>query len=233
MTSPEQIQAISDSNQRRCEQRDERVIKATAPFRARRRNSYSARSSLPGSAVQADLYQFAQGRRTQHTEACPLSDNILTLFFIIQSELSEDQRERLVSSLLPQMRPSRSEHLSSVLEAEADPRPVISLKEDDEGAAGFCPLDDEEAFWQLEDYDALVLTRFQRRALKSGKRLKGKGKRRRGRFQPFRKPQPGGKGNDSPPINPILGKERQITTVVSQRQRKTVANVRGRSRHIG
>ena len=41
--------------------------------------------------------------------------------------------------------------------------------EDEDGAEGFCPLDDEEAFWQLEDHDAFVLKRFPRRTLKSGK----------------------------------------------------------------
>ena len=43
--------------------------------------------------------RFVRGKKQEHSQAFPLSDNMLTLFFIIQSELSEGQRERLVSSL--------------------------------------------------------------------------------------------------------------------------------------
>ena len=54
----------------------------------------------------------------------------------------------------------------SVRVAEADPR--------SEGEEGFCPFDDEEASWQLEDHDAFVLKRFPHQTLKSGKWRKGK-----------------------------------------------------------
>ena len=150
---------------------------------------------------------------------------MITLFFIIQSELSEGQRERLVSSLslrniqLPQytceivktqyydlfittrtnlqdpnIRPSggsRSKTFFILDQGDYEGEEGLWV-EDEEGAEGFCPLDDEEAFWQLEDHDAFVLKRFQRRTFKSGKGRKGrngKGKRRRGSFRPFRNPQ--------------------------------------------
>ena len=41
--------------------------------------------------------------------------------------------------------------------------------QDEEGAEGFCPLEDEESFCQLEDHDAFALQKLKRRTLRPGR----------------------------------------------------------------
>ena len=45
------------------------------------------------------LRQYLNGMQTRHKDAFPLSDNLIAQFFIIQSELSDQQRERLISAM--------------------------------------------------------------------------------------------------------------------------------------
>ena len=122
-----------------------------------------------------------------------MSDNLITLFFIIQSELTKSQRERLISAMslrgvqLPQftyeavkaqyhelfittrtnpnIRPSggKSSRTFYILEAGESEGEEGFWVEDEEGAEGFCPLKDEESFWQSKDHDALVLQKVKRR----------------------------------------------------------------------
>ena len=234
INSPEYIQAITDANAQRRDQHNRRVSEITQLMMGLPQQAAAPIVPDPvylDSTDQVNFDRFVQNKRKEHTNAFPLSDNMLTLFFIIQSELSEGQRERLVSSLslrgiqLPQftyelvkaqyydlfittrtnlqdpnIRPSggsRSKTFFILEQGDYEGEEGFWV-EDEEGAEGFCPLDDEEAFWQLEDNDAFVLRRVPRRTLKSGKGRKGrkgKGKRRRGSFRPYRKAQTGGKAN--------------------------------------
>ena len=45
------------------------------------------------------LRQCLTGMQTRHRDAFPLSDNLIAQFFITQSELSDQQRERLISAM--------------------------------------------------------------------------------------------------------------------------------------
>ena len=52
------------------------------------------------------LRQYLNGTQTRHKDAFPRSDNLIAQFFIIQSGLSDQQRERLISAM--SLRTSRS-----------------------------------------------------------------------------------------------------------------------------
>ena len=43
--------------------------------------------------------QTITNRRAQHQNAFPVSDNLMSLTFLVQSDLNEQQRERFVSSM--------------------------------------------------------------------------------------------------------------------------------------
>ena len=43
--------------------------------------------------------QTIANRRTAHQNGFPLSDNLMSLIFLVQSDLNEQQRERFVSSM--------------------------------------------------------------------------------------------------------------------------------------
>ena len=43
--------------------------------------------------------QTTTSRRAQHQQAFPLWDNLMSLIFLVQSDLNEQQRERFVSSM--------------------------------------------------------------------------------------------------------------------------------------
>ena len=45
------------------------------------------------------LRQYLNGAQTRHTDAIPLSDHLIAQFFIIQSELSDQQKARLISAM--------------------------------------------------------------------------------------------------------------------------------------
>ena len=81
--SPEFIASVQEANARRI---------AAAGARA-----------PPPDLLQPDnpevLRQYLTGMQTRHRDAFPLSDNLIAQFFIIQSELSDQQRERLISAM--------------------------------------------------------------------------------------------------------------------------------------
>ena len=59
--------------------------------------------AAPPDLLQADnpdvLRQYLNGVQTRHKDAFPLSDNLIAQLFIIQSELSDQQQERLISAM--------------------------------------------------------------------------------------------------------------------------------------
>ena len=67
--------------------------------------------------------------------------------------------------------------------------------EDEDCEEGFCPFDDEEAFWRLEDHDAFVLKDFNVALFSPARCEKARKVRASAEEQPFRKPQSGGKAN--------------------------------------
>ena len=142
-------------------------------------------------AAQPENFErFVRRQKQEHAQAFPLSDNMLTWFVIIQGELNDWQYSLffIVSTIKSQysdlfhrfQNPSsgskhppewrrQNQDLVYLLEQGENEGEAGFWVIDEDGAEGFCPLDDKEAFWQLEDHDAFVLTRFQRRTLKSGK----------------------------------------------------------------
>ena len=58
--------------------------------------SRASRSAVHNQEV---LRQYLNGMQTRHKDAFPLSDNLIAQFFIIQSELLDQQRERLISAM--------------------------------------------------------------------------------------------------------------------------------------
>ena len=102
-TSPEYVQAIQEANQRRREQHAEQLAQAQQMMAGQARGTAAPIIPDPVILDPTDPAEFQQefiaGQQTQHTQAFPLSDNLLTLFFIIQRELTESQRERLISAM--------------------------------------------------------------------------------------------------------------------------------------
>ena len=84
---PEFLASVQDANARRL---------------AARQQAAGARAPPPD-LLQAEnpevLRQHITGMQTRHKDAFPLSDNLIAQFFIIQSELSDQQRERLISAV--------------------------------------------------------------------------------------------------------------------------------------
>ena len=85
--SPEFLASVQDANARRI---------------AAHQQAAGARAPPPD-LLQVDnpevLRQRITGVQTRHKDAFPLSDNLIAQFFIIQSELSDQQRERLISAM--------------------------------------------------------------------------------------------------------------------------------------
>ena len=57
------------------------------------------KSSCPGSELAGDQRSLTRHTGGQPRKAFPFSDNLTTLMFIVASDLSEAQRERLTNSL--------------------------------------------------------------------------------------------------------------------------------------
>ena len=96
--------------------------------------------------------QTITNRRAQHQNALPLSDNLMSLIFLIQSDLNEHQRGRFVSSVnirqiaMPQYTYLQVKHLFLELfcvsrTGVADPN--IDEGEAEEGEQGFWVIDEE------------------------------------------------------------------------------------------
>ena len=85
--SPEFLASVQDANNRRLAQHQQ-AAGAGAP---------------PPDLLLADnpeVYrQHINSRQTRHMETFPLNDNLIAQFFILQSELSDQQRERLISAM--------------------------------------------------------------------------------------------------------------------------------------
>ena len=85
--SPEFIASVQDANARRI---------------AAHQQAAGTRAPPPD-LLQIDnpevLRQCLTGLQTRHRDAFPLSDNLSAQFFIIQSELSDQQRERVISAM--------------------------------------------------------------------------------------------------------------------------------------
>ena len=153
----------------------------------------------PPDLLQADnpevLRQYLTGMPTRHKDAFRLSDNLIAQFFIIQSELADQQRERLISAMslrnislensTYEMMKTQCHDLLSNLPEEIGVIPSTSWNrsnasyegfwvEDEEGLEGFMSTNDEETFWVLEENDAFIARKVFGRIFKFKKR-KGKG----------------------------------------------------------
>ena len=85
--SPEFIVSVQDASARRMATHQQAAgVRATPPDLL----------SIDNPEV---LRQYLNGMQTRHKDAFPLSDNLIAQFFIIQSQLSDQQRERLISAM--------------------------------------------------------------------------------------------------------------------------------------
>ena len=85
--SPEFLASVQDANNRRLAQHQQAAGAGAPPPDLLNPES-------------AEVYrQYTSGRQTRHMETFPLNDNLIAQFFIIQSELSDQQRERLISAM--------------------------------------------------------------------------------------------------------------------------------------
>ena len=136
-------------------------------------------------------------------DAFPFGDNLIAQFFILQSELSDQQRERLTSAM--SLRNISLENYSYEMLKTHYHEPFITTRtsiqdpsirpqggsrrntffiieqeegfwvEDEEGLEGFMSNNDEETFWVLEENDAFIARKVSGRNFKF-KKGKGKGK---------------------------------------------------------
>ena len=95
--------------------------------------------------------QTVTNRRAQHQNALPLSDNLMSLIFLIQSDLNEQQRGRFVSSVnirqiaMPQYTYLQVKHL--FLELFCVSRTGVADPNIEEGEAE----EGEQGFWVIEE----------------------------------------------------------------------------------
>ena len=78
------------------------VQDANARTIARHQQAAGARAPPPALLNEDDpkvLRQYIQGMQDRQRDAFPFGDNLIAQFFIIQSELSDQQRERLTSAM--------------------------------------------------------------------------------------------------------------------------------------
>lgn len=83
--------------------------------------------------------RFVQGKQPEHSQAFPMSDDMLTLFFIKQSELTEGDVRPERSSATPFSSPPEPfcRIQISIRAVEVDPKPYILEQRDCEGETGF------------------------------------------------------------------------------------------------
>ena len=95
----ESIHAINVANQRLREQHNQRIAEIAGMMQGLPQGAAALIAPDPtylDAAQPENFERFARGKKQEHSQAFPLSDNML---IIIQSELSEGQQARIVSSL--------------------------------------------------------------------------------------------------------------------------------------
>ena len=72
-----------------------------APLSEEQRQQFNVlQTDEEGATYQVTLReQTIANRRIQHQNSFPLSDNLMSLIFLVQADLNEQQRERFVSSM--------------------------------------------------------------------------------------------------------------------------------------
>ena len=169
------------------------------------------------------LRQYIQGMQDRQRDAFPFEDNLIAQFFIIQSELSDQQRERLTSAM--SLRNISLENYSyemlkthyhelfittrtSIQDLSIRPQGgnrsntfFIIEQGEYEGEEGFWVEDEEglEGFMSNNDEETFWVLKendaFIARKVSEGKSGNKKGSHQRGGFKPFRKSGSGGKAN--------------------------------------
>ena len=147
------------------------------------------------------IRQYITGMQDRQRDAFPFGDNLIAQFFFIQSELSDQQRERLTSAIslrnislenysYEMLKTHYHELFITTRTSIQDPsiRPQEGNQsntffereegfwvEDEEGLEGFMSNNDEETFWALGENDAFIARKVSGRNFRFKKR-KGKGK---------------------------------------------------------
>ena len=164
------------------------VQDANARTIARHQQAAGVRAPPPALLNEDDptvLRQYIQGMQDRLRDAFPFGDNLIAQFFIIQSELSDQQRERLTSAMSlrnislenysyemlkthyhelftsiqdPSIRPQGGNQSNTFFIIEQDEYEGEEgfWVEDEEGLEGFMSNNDEETFWVLEENDAFI-----------------------------------------------------------------------------
>ena len=97
--SPEYVQAIQEANQRRREQHAEQVAQAQPMWQDRREERLHLSSQIQSYWVEQILQYVINLLQDDKRNIHRLFHCHITLVFIIQSELTDSQRERLISAM--------------------------------------------------------------------------------------------------------------------------------------
>ena len=205
--------------------RRQSVQGANARTIARHQQAASVRAPPPVLLNEDDptvLRQYTTGMQDRQRDAFFFGGNLIAQFFIIQSELSDQQRERLASAMslrnislqnysYEMLKTHSHELFITTRTSIQDPsiRPQGGNRsneqgehegeeglwvEDEEGLEEFMSNNDGETFWVLEENDAFIARKVSGRNFRFKKR-KSKGSHQRGGFKPFRQSGSGGKAN--------------------------------------